>query len=297
VPWLWIPLTIWAAFFQTVRNAAQRHLVSNLGTLGATLVRFLYGLPFAIAWLVLVLIVSHEPLPSGNPLFLYWAAAGAVAQILATALLLRVMTERNFAVGVAYSKTELLQVAVFGATLLGDPLSATTLIAVVLGTVAILLLSPSADAALLTWPHRTALLGVLSGAGFAVAAVSYRGATLALSTASAFTAAAATVVVAQTIQSVLLGGWLLVRSPTVVTRVLAAWRTSLLAGGAGAAASIGWFTASALEPVAHVRTLGLIELLFAYLVSRRLFSDQLRPIEVGAMVLLGISLALVTLAG
>jgi hypothetical protein len=258
-------------------------------------------LPFAVAWLALVLVVDGHGLPSPNLVFVAWSTVGAVAQILATALLLRVMTERNFALGVAYSMTELLQVAVFGATLLGDPLTVSTVVAVVLGTVAILLLSPPAAAGrpiysvLLTWPHRTALLGVLSGAGFAVAAVSYRGAALALPASSAFTAAAATVVVAQTLQSVLLGGWLLVRAPTVVKRVLAAWRASLLAGGAGAAASIGWFTAGALEPVAHVRTLGLIELLFAYLVSRRLFSDQLRPIEVGAMLLLGVSLAMVTL--
>jgi len=134
---MWILLTVWAAFFQTVRNAAQRHLVAGLGTLGATLVRFLYGLPFAVAWLALVLVVDGHGLPAPNVVFVAWATVGAVAQILATALLLRVMTERNFAVGVAYSKTELLQVAVFGATLLGDPLSASTLIAVVLGTVAI----------------------------------------------------------------------------------------------------------------------------------------------------------------
>jgi drug/metabolite transporter (DMT)-like permease len=301
--WLWIPLTLWAAFAQTLRNAAQRHLVATLGTLGATLVRFLYGLPFAVIWLGIVTLVGREPVPSPTPAFLVWAVVGAVAQIAATALLLRVMTERNFALGVAYSKTELLQVAIFGAVLLTDPLSPGTLIAIVLGTVAVLLLSPpTADnrpayAALLSWPHRSALLGILSGAGFAVAAVSYRGATLALSPASAFPAAAQTLVTAQALQTLLLGGWLVLRAPTVVRRVLGAWRTSLLAGFFGAAASAGWFTAGALEPVAHVRTLGLIELLFAYLVSRRLFSDTMRPIEVGAMLLLALALATVALTG
>ena len=53
--WLWIPLTIWAGFAQTLRNAAQRHLVGELGTLGATLVRFLFGLPFALIYLVALL--------------------------------------------------------------------------------------------------------------------------------------------------------------------------------------------------------------------------------------------------
>ncbi len=120
LPWLWIPLTIWAGFAQTLRNAAQRGLVAQLGTLGATMVRFLYGLPFAAAWLTVTLAVDNAPLPPVNPPFLAWVVSGGLAQILATALLLRVMEERNFALGVAYSKTELMLVAVFGAVFLGD---------------------------------------------------------------------------------------------------------------------------------------------------------------------------------
>jgi len=41
--WLWIPITLWAAFAQTLRNAAQRHLTADLGTLGATLVHQIPG--------------------------------------------------------------------------------------------------------------------------------------------------------------------------------------------------------------------------------------------------------------
>jgi drug/metabolite transporter (DMT)-like permease len=303
VTWLWIPLTIWAAFAQTLRNIAQRHLIGPLGTLGATLVRFLYGLPFALAWLGIVTLVSGEPVPTPTLPFVMWSAIGAVGQIAATALLLRVMTERNFALGVAYSKTDLLQVAILGVVLLADPLSVQIILAVVLGTTAILLLSPPADAnksllrVLLAWPHRTAIFGALSGTGFAVAIVAYRGAALALPGAGAFPAAAATLVAAQAIQTLLLGGWLLVRSPVVVLRVLQAWRASLFAGCMGAAASAGWFTAAALEPAAHVRTLGLVELLFAYVVSRRLFSDTLRPVELVAMLLLALALAIAALSG
>ena len=56
--WAWIPIVIWAAVAQTIRNAAQRSLVTELGTLSATLVRFLYGLPFAVAWLTLLITCS-----------------------------------------------------------------------------------------------------------------------------------------------------------------------------------------------------------------------------------------------
>src|SRR2546423_10052728 len=109
--WLWIPVTVWAAFAQTVRNAAQRHLTAELGTLGATLVRFLYGAPFAALWLLAVKQFTAAPFPAAGLVFALWVAVGSLAQIGATALLLRTMQERNFALGVAYSKTEVLQVA------------------------------------------------------------------------------------------------------------------------------------------------------------------------------------------
>lgn len=298
--WLWIPITVWAAFAQTLRNAAQRHLTRELGTLGATLVRFLYGLPFALLWLWVVELWTRAVLPAPNPRFAFWVSVGAVSQLAATALLLRTMTERNFALGVAYSKSELLQIAVFGFLFLGDPLGAATLAAVGFGVVGVLLLSPADPArpfrALLAgWTTRSALLGLGSGACFAMSTVGYRGAALALEDAPFLMAAAFTLVVAQVLQTALLGGWLAVRDRPVIVRVARAWRTSLFAGFMGAAASAGWFTAMAVEPIAHVRTLGLIELVFSYAVSRRLFRERLTRLEIAGVALLVVALAIVTL--
>lgn len=298
--WLWIPVTVWAAFAQTVRNAAQRHLTAELGTLGATLVRFLYGLPFAALWLVLVNRWAATPVPLPNAPFLAWVTLGAVSQIAATALLLRTMQARNFALGVAYSKTEVLQVAVFGLAFLGDPVSGPAALAVASGTLGVLLLSPADKrrplrALLGGWTSRTALLGLACGGLFAMSAVAYRGAALSLPGAPFLMAAAATLAAAQLLQTLLLGGWLLARNPDVVRRVLRAWRISLFAGFMGAAASAGWFTAFAIEPVAHVRTLGLIELVFSYAVSRRLFRERLSGLEASGMALLALGVAIITL--
>ncbi|MFZ1908129.1 MAG: EamA family transporter, partial [Burkholderiales bacterium] len=161
--WLWIPITVWAAFAQTLRNAAQRHLSAELGTLGATLVRFLYGLPFALAWLWGVQAVTGLPLPAPAPAFWLWVLVAGVSQIIATALLLRVMAERNFALGVAYSKTEIIQVAVFAFVFLGDRVNAVTGIAIAFGTLGVLLLSPADRARPLRtmlsgWTSRSALI-------------------------------------------------------------------------------------------------------------------------------------------
>jgi drug/metabolite transporter (DMT)-like permease len=298
--WLWIPITIAAALAQTLRNAAQRHLIKELGTLGATLVRFLYGLPFAVLWLIAVHAVGGFELPVPNYAFAMWVTLGAVSQIAATALLLRVMAERNFALGVAYSKTELLMVAVFGFVFLADRISLFTAIAVGLGTAGVLMLSPAdrerpLRAMLMGWTTRPALLGLGSGAGFAMSAVGYRGAALALHGTPFPMAAAYSLVIAQLLQTFLLGGWLLVRDADVIARVLRAWRASLFAGFMGAAASAGWFTAMAIEPIAKVRTLGLMELLFSYVVSRRIFRERFSRLELAGIGLLTLGLVVVTL--
>jgi drug/metabolite transporter (DMT)-like permease len=302
VDWLWIPVTVWAALAQTLRNAAQRHLTAELGTLGATLVRFLYGLPFAGIWFVGVKGWEAVPAPQLNASFVSWVLLGAVSQIAATALLLRTMQARNFALGVAYSKTEVLQVALFGLVFLGDPISFAAALAVGAGTLGVLLLSPADKerplrTLLAGWTSSTALLGLACGALFAMSAVGYRGATLALPGTPFLMAAAFTLLAAQLVQTLLLGGWLLVRDAQVVLRVLQAWRISLFAGLMGAAASAGWFTAFAIEPVAHVRTLGLVELVFSYAVSRRLFRERLSSLELLGMALLAVGVAVISLAG
>jgi drug/metabolite transporter (DMT)-like permease len=299
--WVWIAATLWAAAAQTMRNAAQRHLTGELGTLGATLVRFLYGIPFAVLWLLAVHQLSGAALPTSTGKFGLWIALGGLAQIAATALLLRTMQERNFALGVAYSKTEILQVAILGLVFLGDAISVATALAVASGTLGVLLLSPAdkerpLQAFLAGWTSRTALIGLACGACFAVSVVGYRGATLALPGTPFLMSAAYALVAAQVFQTLVLGGWLLVRRADVVRKVLAAWRVSLFAGLMGAAASAGWFTAFAIAPAAHVRTLGLVELVFSYAVSRRLFRERLTRLELAGMALLALGVAIISLA-
>lgn len=298
--WLWIPVTIGAALAQTARNAAQRHLTPALGTLGATLVRFFYGLPFALLWLLAVAWVGGFPLPAPNGPFVIWVVVSALTQISATALLLRVMAERNFALGTAYAKTEVLQVALFGLVLLGDPLTVPVLIAIVFSTVGVLLLSPidknrPLRSLVAGWTTRTAMLGIASGSFFGVAAVGYRGAALALEGSAFPMAAAYTLVAAQSLQTVLLGGGLLVRNADIVIRVCREWRRSLFAGLMGATASACWFTAMAIEPAAHVRTLALVEILFGYAISRRFFREPVGRLELIGMMLLMVGLAIVLL--
>ncbi len=290
-PWLWVVFTLAAATAQTFRNATQRSLTERLGTVGATHIRFLFGLPFGVLILLVVMLATGEVVPP-TAASLAWTTVGAVCQIGATALMLATMRERSFVVTTAYTKTEPVQVALFAVVFLGDHLGIMLAAAVLIATAGVLVLSwPSRDAReVFSW--RPAVLGIASGALFALAAVGFRGGILALGTPSYVSAATETLAVSLTIQTVLLSGWLYFRQPKVLRAVLQAWRPSLPAGFLGAFASEMWFLAFAIQAAAPVRTLGLVEILIAGLVSRRLFAQAptLRDIAGMALVVIGIVL-------
>lgn len=287
--WAWMPIVIWAAFAQTIRNAAQRTLTASLGTLAATLVRFLYGLPVALAWVVLShkLVGPGSQVPPFGTAYALWLTLGATAQLAATACLLAAMRERNFIVGVTFSKTEVLQVGIFATLFLQEwptPLSG---LAMVVATVGVVLLSlpKKAAAGAAQWRGSAALFGLASGAFFALSSVGYRGAALQLPEVSPWLIGAWAVLLAQLLQTTLLGSWLVLRQPGTLTAVAKAWRLSSVAGAMGALASIGWLTAMALRPAVDVRTLGLVEVLFSYLVSRQLFRERMTRNEVFGLLL------------
>lgn len=300
--WLWVPITLFAALAQTVRNTAQRSLTQRLGTLPATLVRFLYGLPFAAVFLLLLYVLPAQPpaLPHFSAAYLAWITLGAVFQVAATAALLLAMKERNFAVAVTLSKTEILQVALFGAVFLHELPTALALAAMVIATVGVLLLSLPPRGQLLSlqaWFSKSALYGLACGACFAIAVIGFRGGALALQAQTPWLSGAWGVLVAQTLQSIVLGAWVAFKTPQGIRPIFRAWRISLLAGSMGAAASLAWFTAYAMQSAAAVRTLGMVEVVFSYLVSRRMLSEQFNRAELLGMALMVLGLVLICLQG
>ena len=270
--WLWALFTVIAAFSQTVRNAAQRQLTATLGTVGATHVRFLFGLPFGLLFLLGVLLAGGTGLPRPPAAFWPWVLDGALTQVAATALMLAAMRERSFVVTIAYIKTEPVQVALFGLLLLGDAVTPALALAILIATVGVVVMSvkPGASAGGL----RPTLLGLAAGAMFGLSAVGFRGAILSLGLPSYLMAATFTLVIGLALQSVLLSGYLGLREPKVLAGIMRAWRPSLFAGFVGALASQFWFLAFALATAASVRTLALVELIFAQAISRFAFKQR-----------------------
>lgn len=281
-PWSWAAFAVAAAAAQTVRNAAQRQLTETLGTVGATHVRFLFGFPFAVVLLAGVVLATGTPPPRPPPAFLLWVSSGSLTQILATALMLAAMGERSFLTVIAYTKTEPVQVALFGLVFLGDAVTLPMAAAIAIATAGVVLMSLR--------PGRTGggprpmMLGLASAASFALSAIGFRGAILSLDT-DFLTAASTTLCIALLIQAVLLSGYLAVRDRAVLMAVVRAWRPSLLAGFTGALASQLWFLSFAQTSAANVRTVALVEVLFAQAITRFAFKQRTTARE-----LLGVTL-------
>ncbi|MEI9990944.1 MAG: DMT family transporter [Rhizomicrobium sp.] len=282
---LWVAFTVVAAAGQTARNAMQRELTASLGSVGATHVRFLFGFPFALIFLAAASLFTHGALPATNALFWVWVLAGALTQIGGTALMLLTMTERSFVVTVAYLKTEPLFVAALGLAFLHDPLTPGMIAAIVIATSGVVLISLRGRIAAGGGIH-SALYGLSAGAMFAVSAIGYRGAILALHLPGYVMPATFTLAVGLVTQAAILTLYLAVRDPRVLRAIVRLWRPSLLAGFMGAAASEFWFLAFALATAASVRTLGLIDVLFAQMVSHILFKQKTTAREAAGIVLL-----------
>ena len=292
--WLWAVFTIVAAAAQTVRNAAQRELTARLGTVGATHVRFLFGFPFALIFLAGVMIALGQGLPQPPPAFWPWVVLGALTQVAATALMLAAMNDRSFVVVYAYIKTEPVQAALFGLVFLGDVVTPGMAAAILIATSGVVTMALKPGTSM---DVRATLLGLAAGAMFALSAVGFRGAILSLGLPSYVMAATFTLVVGLVMQSALLSLYLWLRNPDVLVSIKRAWRPSLFAGFMGALASQFWFLAFALATAASVRTLALVEVLFAQAISRFAFKQATTPREALGVVLIVVGVLLLLWTG
>ena len=289
---LWIPFTIVAALGQVARNAMQRSLTGPLGTWGATNIRFLFGFPFSVLFFLAVLVVSGDPLPWPPPVFWPWLLLGALSQILATGLMLLAMNDRSFVVTTAYLKTEAIQTAIFGFVFLGDQLTLPKVVAIVIATVGVVITALRSGGEKSFAELKPTLTGLVAAAAFALSAVGYRGAIITVSGVSFVTAASYTLVLALFVQTLVLTIYLVARAPDVLRKILGLWRPSMLAGFTGALASQFWFLAFALTAAANVRTLALVEVLFAQAVAYYSFkqSPSARELSGIALIVAGVAL-------
>jgi drug/metabolite transporter (DMT)-like permease len=270
---LWVILSIGAAFTQNLRSAFQKALTPHVGVTAATCARFMFALPLALALFLWLVVTTEGDLPQVTTAFFLWSLGGAVAQVVATLLLLHLFTMRNFAVGNTFAKSETLQAALVGFLLLGDVLGLWPIAGIGISLVGIWLLSTTGFGKGL-W-NSTAGIGLACGLGFAVSGVCYRAGGLALegdiSTLARATWGLTFVILLQTLVLTL---WLRAKRPGAVTALFVHWRVAVPVGLAGMATSLQLFAALTLVTAAHVKAVGQIELILSWLTSWLIFREK-----------------------
>ena len=294
---IWIPITIIAAFSQNLRSIFQKKLQDKLSNIGATYVRFAYGLPFVIIYFFIVNNFSEDYLSINeiNLEFMLYCTIGGVSQIIATFLLLKIFVTSNFAVGTVYSKTEPIQAAFFGFILLHEMITLIGFLGILIGLVGIIITAFSKINKGYSLFSSTVLLGLLSGTLFGLSAVMFRGASHSLYTYNFLLSSAFTLLIAISIQTIILTFYIYFTDIKQFHLILVNWKQSVIVGLFGAVASLCWFYAMSIQNVAYVRALGQIELIFTIFASIFYFKEKFKFAELLGIVitLIGILIILV----
>ena len=298
---LWIFVTIAAAGFQTVRFMLQKMLTTvRLSAAGATFARFAYSAPLMAVLLTGALVSMGRPLPPIGGAFWFWAVFGGLAQILATVCVVAPFKQRNFAVGVTFSKTDVIMTVFIGLAVLGDTVSAHGMAAILIGLVGVLLLSQAAEAGAGWWrglSSQATLLGVGAGLFFALSAVAYRAAGLQVAAEEPVLRAAVSLAFVTAFQGLGMAGWLFWRDRGQLAAVWSARRTGLLVGLTSLAGSFCWFWAFSLQGAAYVRAVGQVELIFSLAASTLVFREPISRRELAGIAILSASIVLLVTLG
>ena len=291
---LWIVVTIAAAFFQTVRFMLQKLLsASALSSAGATFARFLYSAPLVVVFLALYCVATDSLLPATTLRYWLFALSGGLSQILATLCVVMLFQSRNFAVGITFKKTEVIQTALVGWVLLGESISSLGVGVIVIGLIGVLMLSETPGLGGDWWRricNRASGLGVLSGFLFAISGVCYRGATLELASEDPLLRAGMTLACVTSAQLIAMALWLRLFEPGQISAVWGARRTAAWIGLTSMAGSFCWFTAFTLQTVASVNALGQIELVFSLLATVFFFKEPITRRELYGLGVLSVSI-------
>ena len=298
---IWIPISVAAALFQCWRTAMQQKLRGLLSVNGTGFVRYLYGMPTALVLLLIGLYVTGAPLPKPNVLFLVYSALGGIGQILATNLLIMSFGYRNFAVGTAYSKTETVQSAILAFFLLHETLRPLAIGGMGVGLVGVMTLSLAGRGfkprnLVLATVQPAALCGLGAGLVFAFTTVFVKFANQALPDPNLVIRALFGLVVTNMMQIAMQGGYLLWREPQELKKAFTSWRSSMWVGTLSGMGSACWFTGFAIAPIAMVRAVGQVEMVFTLLFSRFYLKEVLKPGDVAGLALVIFGVLLVILS-
>ena len=296
---IWIYATILAACFQVSRNSIQKILKRNLDSVSITWARFLFAIP---ATIILALSIYHydkTSLINPNNRFLIYCFLGGLTQIIGTILLVNLFSHRNFMIGIAYMKTETMQTAIIGTLFFADKLGYTGIIAIIISTIGLILLSPKKNNKKLSFnlTHKSALIGIACGFFYSLAALYIKKASIFVNTDSNIISAVTTLIYVILIQNIILMIYQIAKNNVKekIKLMIKEWRLCLTIGTLSILGSICWFYAFTLTSVAHVKVIGQTEIIISFLISHKLFSEKSTKLEIMGILLILSSIILIAI--
>lgn len=288
----WILFTLMAAFMQAWRNAFQKQLSTTVDVYGVTLARFIFALPLAL--LYISCLYHFQPVTESvhfNLRFAIYVLIAALSQIAATALMVQLFKQKNYAIGVGLAKSEAVLAAIIAVVFLSDHLSLLGWFGVAVGGLAVFLMSKGRDFS--DFSVQTLCIGIGSGLCFAITSLLVREASLELDNLPFIHRAAWVLLMVIGTQCFLLLMYLgIFRRATLWAmwqRIGLTFRVSLCSF----LASLGWFSAMSIQSVPIVKTLGQVEIIFSMLISAYFFKEKLARAEHLGIVLVVIAAFLV----
>lgn len=287
---MWIFFTLLAAFMQAWRNAFQSQLSKEVKVAGVTLARFIWAGPIAALYLGLLYLWNNVGLPHFTSEFIGFIVGASMMQILATGLMVKLFQQQNFAIGAGLAKSEAIVAAILGTFFFGTHLSLLGWIGVIVGGVAVFLLS--AKQGLRQLSLSTVLLGIASGSAFALTSLWVREASLRLNVGFPHSAAWVLLLVI-CLQTLVLVGYLVLKDKATLSALIQRPKLTLLTSTASCFGSIGWFSAMSLQAVPYVKTLGQVEIFFMMLISAFWLKEKVKIKELLGLVLIALAAILV----
>ena len=269
----WIFWSVLAAVMQSVRTAGQKYLAEEVSPLGATLVRYLFAAPFVVLYVIWLLDDREINLPKPDTTFLLAGLIAAMLQIIATVLLVKLFSLRNFAVGSCYIRSEILATAILGLTLFGEAVSGLGFLSMLVCVSGLVAITIAKSGKLEELWNKSAIYGLTAGVSLSLTSLLIRQASLSFGIDDALLTAALTLAYLVLIQTVICLGLLALKEPQEFTVILVRWRISLFVGLTSLVGSVGWFTAFTLERAAYVKTLGQVEFLFTLAIAVFVFRE------------------------
>ena len=291
----WVLITVIASLSQTLRSVFQKNLIEYVGVLTSAYTRFIFALPFVTLLAVFFLDTQDLViLKNFSSTAWFFLIAASICQILFTIILIKLFTLRSFAIGVAFSKTEVIQTTLLEIIIVGFILTSKVLLAIIIGFIGMLFMSKQKLIGNMKYNSlffKQVTLGVSCGIFLGLSSVLYKVALDTVTSDLIYKKVLVLSFLALAFQSAIFGIYILVTEGTQNTlKLMLIWKRGLPVGFFACAATFCWFYAFSLVDATLVRAVGQLEIVFSVLISFVFYKERITGFELIGMSLITISI-------